>query len=97
MCIAGLTITFHPSGHEILLQVAGIGQTATATAAAAAGVSMGGTNSDSLSLAEVPQLSISESDARLAESVLGNAYIFGEDGGDVMFYVLDNAPIISEY
>lgn len=72
------------SGHEILLQVAGIEQPG----------SMG--NSD-LSLTEVPQLSISESDARLAESVLGNAYIFGEDGGDIMFYVLDNAPIISEY
>ncbi|XP_012251181.2 PR domain zinc finger protein 15-like isoform X2 [Athalia rosae] len=72
------------NGHEILLQVAGIEQTGTME------------NSD-LSLTEVPQLSISESDARLAESVLGNAYIFGEDGGDIMFYVLDNTPIISEY
>ncbi|XP_015524736.1 zinc finger protein 470 isoform X1 [Neodiprion lecontei] len=72
------------TGHEILLQVAGIEQPGSIT------------NSD-LSLTEVPQLSISESDARLAESVLGNAYIFGEDGGDIMFYVLDNAPTISEY
>lgn len=48
-------------------------------------------------IGDVPQLSISDADTQLAESVLGNAYIFGEDGGDIMFYVLDNGPVISEY
>ncbi|XP_012284830.1 PR domain zinc finger protein 15 isoform X2 [Orussus abietinus] len=72
------------NGQEILLQVSGIDQQENIG------------NAD-LSLSEVPQLSISESDSHLAESVLGNAYIFGEDGGDIMFYVLDNAPVSAEY
>ncbi|XP_008555896.1 PR domain zinc finger protein 15-like [Microplitis demolitor] len=42
-------------------------------------------------LNDVPQLSI-DTDSQLAESVLNNTYIFGEDG-DIMFYVLDNNPI----
>ncbi|XP_015600835.1 zinc finger protein 33A isoform X2 [Cephus cinctus] len=71
-------------GQEILLQVAGIEQTTTSDTA-------------DLLLTEVPQLSISESDSRLTESVLGNAYIFGEDGGDIMFYVLDSGPVTNEY
>lgn len=50
-----------------------------------------------LTPSEVPQLSISDNEANLAESVLGNAYIFGEDGGEIMFYVLDSTPVINEY
>lgn len=50
-----------------------------------------------LPLNEVPQLTISDADSTLAESVLGNTYIFGEGDGDIMFYVLETAPAISEY
>ncbi|XP_074111567.1 uncharacterized protein LOC141535507 [Cotesia typhae] len=39
-------------------------------------------------LNDVPQLRI-DSDSQLAETVLNNTYIFGEDG-DFVFYVLDN-------
>ncbi|XP_043283704.1 zinc finger protein 236-like [Venturia canescens] len=46
---------------------------------------------------EIPQLSISDNEANLAESVLSNAYIFGEDGGDIMCYVLDGTPVITQY
>lgn len=73
------------TGQEILLQVSEICPSESAI------------ESVELSSNEVPQLSISDSDANLAESVLGNAYIFGEDGGDIMFYVLENTPVITEY
>ncbi|KAH0549382.1 PR domain zinc finger protein 15-like [Cotesia glomerata] len=43
-------------------------------------------------LNDVPQLRI-DSDSQLAETVLNNTYIFGEDG-DFVFYVLDNNTIL---
>ncbi|XP_034937442.1 PR domain zinc finger protein 15-like [Chelonus insularis] len=57
-------------------------------------INHGAVEASEISLTEVPQLSISDSDSQLAESVLNNAYIFGENG-DIMFYVLDNNSVIN--
>ncbi|KAK0091934.1 hypothetical protein PV326_002495 [Microctonus aethiopoides] len=67
------------NNQDILLQVSNVDQTTI--------------ENNQLPLTEVPQISISDTDTQLAESVLNNTYIFGEDGGDIMFYVLDGAPV----
>lgn len=50
----------------------------------------------SLSL-ESPQFMINAADIQLTEPALENSYILNEDESDIMFYVLDQAPVISEF